>query len=113
LIESGRVRPFPEAARRAGIEQDVMEDVQLCDSTGGYRYEVEVLRQGRRERTEMPAEIPTAGGGKGAGREGNNGHGNDVGRNDGSNPGTSNTGDRGSDDGSPGRSGESNGAEKR
>lgn len=58
LIESSRVRPFPEAARRAGIERNVMEDVQLCHSNGGYRYEVDVLRQGRRERTEIPAESP-------------------------------------------------------
>ncbi len=37
LIESSRVRPFPEAARRAGIDSSLMEDVQLCRSDGRYR----------------------------------------------------------------------------
>jgi len=56
LIESSRIRPFPEAAQAAGIERDLMQDVQLCPSNGGYHYEVDMLKQGRRERTEIPAD---------------------------------------------------------
>ena len=45
LIQSSRVRPFPEAAQRAGIDGSLMEDVQLCHSDGRFRYEVDVLKQ--------------------------------------------------------------------
>ena len=56
MIESQRVNPFPDAAHRAGIPPEQVQGVELCDSDRGYSYEVDVLREGRRERTRIPAD---------------------------------------------------------
>jgi hypothetical protein len=56
LLEEGRVAPFPEAMRRAGISPDQVVDVQLCRGGGGYVYRVRVLQPGGKvRRVNIPA----------------------------------------------------------
>jgi hypothetical protein len=56
LLEEGRVTPFPEAMRRAGISSDQVVDVQLCRGGGGYVYRVRVLQPGGKvRRVNIPA----------------------------------------------------------
>jgi hypothetical protein len=52
LVAEGRVMPFPEAARRAGIADNDVVAVDLCRSGGGFVYRVR-LRQGGE--TTIPA----------------------------------------------------------
>ena len=56
LMEGGRIVPFPEAARRAGISSDQVVEVQLCPAGGGFVYRVRVLQPGGQvRRMNIPA----------------------------------------------------------
>jgi hypothetical protein len=56
LLEQRQVMPFPDAARRAGIGNNVLRGVQLCRSGRGYSYRGRVLDQrGRVRPFDFPA----------------------------------------------------------
>jgi hypothetical protein len=55
LMEQGQVIPFPEAVRRAGLSADQVVDVQLCQSGGGYVYQVRILVGGQVTSQTIPA----------------------------------------------------------
>ena len=59
MLESGRIVPFPDAARRAGIPPKQVQGVDLCPSDGSYNYEVDVLRSRKRTREAISAEPDT------------------------------------------------------
>ncbi len=56
MLESGRIVPFPDAARRAGIAPEQIQGVNLCPSGRSYKYEVDVLRSRRKGREAISAE---------------------------------------------------------
>lgn len=57
LVEQGKVVPFPEAMRRAGLKRnEVADDVRLCENRGGFVYRIRVLQpDGNLQPTDIPA----------------------------------------------------------
>ena len=45
-VESGRIAPFPAAAKRAGISPRDVQGVELCQAGGRYVYRVTVVKSG-------------------------------------------------------------------
>ena len=55
LLEQGRIVPFPEAMRQAGLKGGEVVEVQLCRRGGGWAYRVRVLRNGQVKAMNIPA----------------------------------------------------------